>query len=198
MCTVVKAEYLAFERSSETKHEFIDGFVYAMSGASRSHNLITNYTSALLINQLQGQPCEVYPSDMRVKVEATGLYTYTDISIVCGEVQLAGDEFDTLLNPVLIIEVLSPTTESYDRGKKFHHYQQLESLREYVLIAQDSPRIERFLRQNGGTWVLTNVTGLDGRLQLASIDAALALADVYQKVTFEADAPGTTIPQRND
>ncbi len=187
---MTEAEYLSFERASEQKHEFLNGHIYAMSGASRAHNLITNYTSATLINQLQGRPCEVYPGDMRIKVEATGLYTYPDISIVCGEVQLADNEFDTLLNPGLIIEVLSPSTESYDRGKKFHHYQQLESLQEYVLIAQDNPRIERFLRQNHGNWLLNNVVGLDASLQLESINTHLALANVYQKLTFEPEDGG--------
>ena len=181
------AEYLAFERDSEIKHEYLDGMIFAMSGASRAHNLICSYTTIHLGNQLQNQPCEIYPADMRVNVEATGLYTYPDLSVVCGEAQLADDEFDTLLNPLLIIEVLSPSTEGYDRGKKFHHYQQLESLREYVLIAQDSPRIERFLRQDDDTWVLTNVTGLENSLPLASVDAALSLAEVYQKVTFAPD-----------
>jgi Uma2 family endonuclease len=187
---MTEAEYLAFERSSETKHEFLDGTIYAMAGASLSHNRICAHTIIRLGMQLQDGPCEVIPGDMRLKVEATGLYTYPDISVVCGDTQLVEGEFDTLLNPVLIVEVLSPSTESYDRGKKFHHYQQLESLQEYVLIAQDSPRIERFLRQDDGTWILTNVTGMDGSLQLASIQAVLKLADVYERVTFEADNDG--------
>ncbi len=185
--TMTEAEYLAFERASEFKHEFLDGQIYAMTGASRAHNLICSYTLVTLGNQLRDRPCEIYPSDMRVKVAATGLHTYPDISVVCGDAQLADDSFDTLLNPVLIIEVLSPSTERYDRGKKFQHYRQLDSLREYVLIAQDSPRIERFLRQADNSWNLTDVTGLDASLQLSSIDAALALADVYAKVTFEPE-----------
>lgn len=187
---MTEAEYLAFERASDTKHEFLDGHVYAMSGASRVHNLICSYIAANIANQTRNHPLEVYMCQMRLKVEATGLYTYPDISIVCGEAQLADGEFDTLLNPVLIIEVLSPSTERYDRGKKFHHYQQLPSLQEYILIAQDSPRIERFLRQDDDTWLLTNVTGLESSLPLASVDAALALAEVYQKVTFEAEDTG--------
>jgi Uma2 family endonuclease len=182
---MTEAEYLAFERASEIKHEFLDGEVFAMAGASRAHNLICSYAMINLGNQLQDQPCEIYPGDMRVKVAATGLQTYPDISVVCGDAQLVQDEFDTLLNPVLIIEVLSSSTERYDRGKKFWHYRQLESLREYVLIAQDSPHIERFLRQDDNTWVLTDVSGLDASLRLASIAAVLSLAAVYEKVTFE-------------
>ena len=182
-----EAEYLAFERDSEIKHEYLDGMMYAMSGASQAHNLIVTYTATSIGTQTRNQPIEIYICQMRVNVEATGLYTYPDLSLVCGEAQLADDKFDTLLNPVLIIEVLSPSTERYDRGKKFHHYQQLESLQEYVLIAQDSPRIERFFRQDDDTWVLTNVTGLENSLPLASVDAALSLAQVYQKVTFESE-----------
>jgi Uma2 family endonuclease len=161
-----------------------------MAGASDPHNLICASTIASLYHQARGQQCSVRASDMRVKIEATGLHTYPDISVVCSESRFADDEFDTLLNPIVVLEILSPSTERYDRGKKFHHYQQLESLREYVLIAQDSPRIERFLRQDDGTWNLTDVSGMDGSLQLASIDAVLKLADVYQKVTFEADDDG--------
>jgi Uma2 family endonuclease len=200
MCSKVmtEAEYLAFEQTSEIKHEFLNGYAYPLHGARtettigtcNAHSLICAYTIIGLGIQLRGGPCAVRASDMRVKVEATGLYTYPDISVVCGEARFLPDVFDTLLNPVLIIEVLSPSTERYDRGKKFHHYQRLESLREYVLIAQDSPHIERFLRQDDGTWILTNVTGMDASLQLASVDAALALADVYEKVTFEAEDSG--------
>ena len=187
---MTEAEYLAFERASDIRHEYLDGHVYAMTGASRAHNLISTYTAASLINQLRGRPCEVYASDMRVRVSATGLYTYPDVTVVYGNPQFADSALDTLLNPVLVIEVLSPSTESYDRGKKFQHYRQLESLREYVLISQDSPRVERFLRQDDGTWLLTDAAGLDASLELASVACTLALAEVYEKVTFEAeDAP---------
>ncbi len=184
---MTEAEYLAFERASDIRHEYLDGHVYAMTGASRAHNLISTYTAASLINQLRGRPCEVYASDMRVRVSATGLYTYPDVTVVCGNPQFADSALDTLLNPVLVIEVLSPSTESYDRGKKFQHYRQLESLREYVLISQDSPRVERFLRQDDGTWLLTDAAGLDASLELASVACTLALAEVYEKVTFESE-----------
>lgn len=184
---MTEAEYLAFERASDIRHEYLDGHVYAMTGASRAHNLISTYTAASLINQLRGRPCEVYASDMRVRVSATGLYTYPDVTVVCGNPQFADSALDTLLNPVLVIEVLSPSTESYDRGKKFQHYRQLESLREYVLISQDSPRIERFLRQDDGTWLLTDAAGLDASLELASVACTLALAEVYEKVTFQSE-----------
>jgi Uma2 family endonuclease len=186
---MTEAEYLAFERTSEIKHEYLDGQIYAMTGASQAHNQICFNVGGILYGQLSQKPCQGYPSDMRVKVQATGLYTYPDLSVVCGDSQLADGEFDTLLNPTLIIEVLSPSTESYDRGKKFQHYRQLESLQDYVLIAQDSPRIERFTRQTDDTWLLTDAVGMDAALDLPSIGCTLTLADVYQKVTFEADDP---------
>ena len=185
-----EAEYLEMEQASEIKHEYLNGYAYAMAGASDEHNLICAYTLANLIFQLRGQPCSVRPSDMRVKILATGFYTYTDISVVCGEPQFADDEFATLLNPVLIVEVLSPSTEMIDRGRKFQHYRQLESLREYLLIAQDSPRIERFLRQDDNTWNLADATGLDASIELPSIGCTLVLADVYEKVTFPVDNLG--------
>jgi Uma2 family endonuclease len=181
---MTEAEYLEFERASEWKHEFIDGEVLAMTGASRAHNLICTTTSFLLYSQLRGRSCEIYSTDMRVKVEATGLYTYPDISVVCGDPQFADDEFDTLLNPTVLIEVLSPSTERYDRGRKFQHYRELPSLREYVLIAQDSPRIERYLRQKDGVWQFTDAKEPEASLELTSIGCTLALAEVYEQVDF--------------
>ena len=145
---MTEAEYLDFERASEFKHEFLAGEVFAMTGASRAHNLMSVNVITTLKNQLRGRPCEIYPGDMRVAVKATGLYTYPDISVVCGEAQFADDQLDTLLNPTVIIEVLSPSTERDDRGKKFQNYREIVALEEYVLIAQDSPRIERFLLQD--------------------------------------------------
>jgi Uma2 family endonuclease len=135
-----------------------------------------------LSRELKPQPCEVYPSDMRVRVSATGLYTYPDVVVVCGEPRLEDDEQDTLLNPSLIIEVLSPSTESYDRGKKFEHYRTLESLVEYLLVAQDEPRVEQFVRQPGGTWLFTATSGRDAVVHLPSLGCSLALAEIYDKV----------------
>jgi Uma2 family endonuclease len=132
-------EYLAIERDSAEKHEYVAGEVVAMAGASRRHNLIQTDTGTSLNVQLRDRPCEVYPSDMRVKVSTLGIYTYPDITVVCGEPDLEDAEQDTLLNPTVIIEVLSPATERYDRGLKFHRYQLIPSLRDYLLIAQDRP-----------------------------------------------------------
>ena len=178
-----EAEYLAFERASETKHEYIDGHVYAMTGGSPAHSLISAYTTISLGTQLQGRPCAVYTSD--VKIKANRDHVYADVSVVCGEPQYK--DKDILLNPVVVIEVLSPTTEKYDRGRKFQQYRQLESMQEYLLIAQDSPHIERYLRQPDNTWLLADAVGLDASLELPSIGCTLKLADVYQKVTFDAD-----------
>ncbi len=154
------------------------------------------YTSVALVNQLRGQPCTVQANDMRVRIQPGGLYTYPDISVVCGESKLADEHFDTLLNPVLIIEVLSKSTEAYDRGTKFQHYRQLESLQEYLLIAQDQARIERFERSAEGQWLLSEAVGLDSSLELHSIPATLSLAEVYEKVRFdEADGSVDKMPE---
>jgi Uma2 family endonuclease len=182
---VTPEAYLEFERASATKHEYFGGKVYAMTGASANHNLIVANTLASLHGQLRKRPCRVYPSDMRVKTQSSILYTYPDISIVCGEHYFEDAERDTLLNPVVIIEVLSPSTERYDRGKKFQHYRTLASLQEYVLIAQDSIRIEHFVRQPNDEWLLSDTTEIDSRVELTSIERHLVLADVYEKVTFE-------------
>lgn len=184
-------QYLEMERASEEKHEFLDGEIYLMSGASRNHNLVVGSTYVSLYTQLRRQPCEVYPSDMRVRAIELDTFTYPDISVVRGESNIVQIEQDTLLNPTVIIEVLSPSTESYDRGKKFQHYRTLESLQEYVLIAQDSPRIERYTRQDGDQWLLTDAAGLDASIELVSIGCTLALADVYEKVNFAESAPET-------
>jgi len=180
-----EAEYLEFERSNDRKHEYFAGNVYAMTGASQDHNRVAGSTFASLYAQLRNRPCDLFSDNMRVKVRGDGLYTYPDLSIVCGKPQLEDTKFDTLLNPALIIEVLSPSTENYDRGEKFRLYRQIDSLQEYLLIAQDTPRIERYLRQPNHEWLLTEVSGLAATLELPSIQCTLALADVYEKVTFE-------------
>jgi Uma2 family endonuclease len=179
-------EYLKFERQSEIKHEYLNGEIFAMSGASERHNLIVFNTIAILHGQLRKRPCKAYPSDMRVRVKGTSFYTYPDISAVCGNAEFEDDVLDTLLNPSTIIEVLSPSTENYNRGKKFQQYRKLDSLQDYLLIAQDSMRIEHYARQ-GEQWILTDVAGADGVVTLASIGCALSLSDVYEKVTFEND-----------
>ena len=143
-------EYLETERKAETKSEYFAGEVFAMAGAGESHNVIVANVIIGLGTQLRGRPCKVYPSDMRVQVAPTGLFTYPDVVVVCGEPKFLDEKRDTLLNPTLLVEVLSDSTEAYDRGQKFEHYRQIESLQEYVLISPAAPKLERFLRQDAG------------------------------------------------
>ncbi len=176
------AEYLAFERAqTDAKHEYVDGEILAMAGASHEHNRIVSNVMGMLYNQLRGRPCDHYGGDMRVKIPATGLYTYPDITALCDEPQFEDEEVDTLLNPSVIIEVLSDTTEAYDRGAKFDHYRSIESLQVYVLIAQDKPQIELFQRQ-ANNWLLSVAKGLEASVRLETIDCELRLSDVYERV----------------
>ena len=178
-------DYLAFERTSAEKHEYLDGEIYQMTGASARHNLIVGNIYASLHSQLRQRPCVVYPSDLRVKISQTELYTYPDISVACNTPQFEDTRQDTLLNPTVIVEVLSPSTENDDPGKKFQHYRTLDSLQEYLLASQDSPRLEHFLRQDNGQWLFSDVTEVDAQLELPSIGCSLLLRDVYEKVSFE-------------
>jgi Uma2 family endonuclease len=190
-------QYLEIERRAEYKSEFLNGEMFAMSGASRAHNLIATNVSSSLHAQLRGRPCETYASDMRVKVSVTGLYTYPDVVVVCGEAEFEDAHVDTLLNPTVIVEVLSPSTEAYDRGEKFAQFRNLASLREYVLIAQDRPRIERFRRSEGQDWLFSAVDGLEETAHLTAIGCELALTDVYERVQFPAAGdmePAATSP----
>jgi Uma2 family endonuclease len=179
---VTPEEYLTREREAETRSEFFAGEIFAMAGASEEHNTIAFNVAGELHSQLKGRPCRGYSGDMRVRVSETGLYTYPDVVIVCGEPLFEDERRDTLLNPTLIVEVLSPTTEAYDRGEKFIQYRRLESLREYVLIAQNRIHIERFLRQPDQQWLLSEASNPDDVVVLSSIGCQLALSDVYDRV----------------
>ena len=179
-------EYLALERQAEAKSEYLNGELFAMSGASRRHNLITVNIAAGLHAQLRQRPCEVYTSDMRLKVSPTGPYTYPDVVVACETPQFEDADLDTLLNPTLIVEVLSRSTEDYDRGGKFEHYRSLDSLREYLLVAQERCHIVRYTREPEHTWLLSETTRFDDRLRLASVGAELPVADMYAKVRFDA------------
>jgi Uma2 family endonuclease len=175
-------EYLASERKAEYKSEYFNGEMFAMSGASeRRVNIVANLMY-LLVGQLRGRPCKAYASDLRVRVSPTGLYTYPDVVVVCGQPQFADDQRDTLLNPTLIVEVLSESTKDYDRGGKFEHYRTLDSFSEYVLIAQDRYHVEHFVRQPDKRWLLAETNRLEDTFHLSSIDCDLALAEVYDKV----------------
>ena len=159
-----------------------------MSGASREHNLISLNLGGELREQLKDRPCEVYTTDMRVGVPS-GLYTYPDVVVVCGDPKFEDDEVDILLNPLVLIEVLSKSTADFDRGTKFKHFRQITSLREYVLVDQTSAQIEHFVLGSDGKWALTEIAGLDKTLSLDSIGCQVPLAEVYRKVTFPADGP---------
>lgn len=175
-------EYLAFERQNEIRHEYVDGEVVAMSGASRAHGRISWNIAGALYPQLEKASCEGFVSDMRVRLPAAERYTYPDIVVVCGEPRFEDDELDTLLNPTLIIEILSPSTEDQDRGRKLFHYRSIPSLQVILLVAQDRVHVEQLARQPDGSWRLTESDDRDEVLDLAAIGARLALADVYRRV----------------
>lgn len=179
-------DYLAAERDALDRHEYFDGEVFQMAGASDEHNTINGNAYASLHFQLKKRDCKVYQSDMRVHIPKTGLYTYPDIAAVCENPEFLPDEkFDTLTNPILIIEVLSDSTEGYDKGVKFDNYRSLDSLREYVLISQNSKRVIRYTKQTNGSWILMDFIGEKTEIELASIECALTMEDIYDKVDFE-------------
>ena len=185
--TYTPQEYLERERLAERKSEYRYGQIVAMSGASRKHNLIALNLGGELRQQLRGGSCETYVADMRVKVSPTGLYTYPDVVVACGEIRFEDGHIDTLLNPIVLIEVLSPSTEAYDRAEKFEHYRRLDSLREYVLVSQDRMRVERYVRR-GDAWERTELTGPDELLTIAAVDCTIRLADIYERVAFSPDS----------
>jgi Uma2 family endonuclease len=180
--------YLAAERKAQFRHQYVNGEIYAMPGGSRQHVRIVSNIDTVLNNELDDRDCEVYPIDMRVRVNPTGeyMYTYPDLSVVCGEPRFEDGHLDTLLNPKIIIEVLSPSTTPFDRGEKFRLYSQIASLAEYWLIAQDRVHVERHQRQADGTWLLTEWDRLDDVADLPSVGAKLALAQVYRRVKFDS------------
>jgi Uma2 family endonuclease len=175
-------EYLAQERLADFRSEYYRGEVFAMAGASYEHTLIKDNVAGETRTLLKDGPCRVLTSDMRVKVVATGLYTYPDIVIVCEELHFEDDVFDTLLNPRALVEVLSDSTEKYDRGAKAAQYRQIPSLQEYVFIAQDQMRVERYVRQPNGTWVLTEFSDATGAFEFGSVPVRIPLAEVYRGV----------------
>lgn len=177
---VTPDQYLTRERQARTKSEYLGGFVVAMTGASRRHNYITLDIAVELHRQLRDTSCDLFVTDMRVKVSETGDYTYPDVVVACGDVQFEDAEIDTLLTPTVIVEVLSPSTEANDRGAKFAGYRRLPTLQEYVLVAQDRPSVEHYARQ-GEQWVLTAVTDLDAAVSLAAIGCELRLRDIYRR-----------------
>ena len=180
---LTEAEYLVIERAAEFRSEFYAGKMFAMAGTSHQHNEVKDNLIVELGSQLKGGSCRTYSSDMRVKVSRTGLYTYPDIVIVCGPPKFEDHtELDTLLNPQVVIEILSKSTAGYDRGKKFLHYQRLASVMEYVLVSQDRMRVERLVRQPDETWVLTTFEDPTGEFSLATVPVRVPMAEIYRGV----------------
>ncbi len=179
-------QYLALERTAAYKSEYFRGEVFAMAGASPTHVLIVSNIVAALHGQLRRRPCTVYSADLRVAAPASGLYTYPDVIAVCGDLKFDDDHADTLLNPTLIIEVLSESTKDYDRGGKFAQYRKIPSFAEYVLVAQDEYHVEHFVKQSEAGWFLTETNRSEDTLTLSSIQCTLSLNDVYEKVQFPA------------
>ena len=177
-------EYLEIERKAEFRSEYHAGEMFAMAGARQAHNLVNGNTYRDLANQLRHTRCQVYSNEMRVRIPAADLYTYPDIVVVCDQPQFADEEFDTLLNPVVLVEVLSPSTEAYDRGKKFEYYGSLPSLREYLLLATEYMHADLFTREPGGKWILSSASGIEESIVFSSIPCRLALKDLYEKVEF--------------
>lgn len=182
---MTKAEYLEFLSNSELKYEYIRGEVFAMAGAKPNHNHLTMSLSYLIYASLIGKSCTPFGGDQRLEIEKLDTYFYPDLSVVCGDPQFTDDSLPAIVDPVLIIEVLSPSTESFDRGKKFQMYRQLDSLREYALVSQESARIERFYLNANGIWEFSDTVGLEASITLKSIDCTITLADVYANVVFE-------------
>jgi Uma2 family endonuclease len=181
-------QYLQAERAAEFRSEYYDGHIYAMSGGSYQHAQIIGGLVRELGSALKKRPCSVIPSDLRLRVSPEGLYAYPDVVVICGDPRFADDRKDTLLNPTLIVEVLSPSTEAYDRGFKSAQYRTLASLEEYVLVSQAEPRVEVFRRQPGGHWLLSEAIGLEAVCGFESLDCGVPLADIYDKVTFSPDS----------
>ncbi|HLK58201.1 MAG TPA: Uma2 family endonuclease [Chthonomonadaceae bacterium] len=177
-------EYLELERAAEFKSEFWNGQIVAMSGGSREYSTIIVNLTAEVGTQLKGKPCRAFSNDTKVRTGPLTLFVYPDLSVVCGEPRFHDEQGDVLLNPTLVFEVLSPSTEAVDRGKKFEGYRRIASFTDYVLIAQDEPYIEHYSRQSETQWLLTTITGLDASLSLPAIGCTLALAEIYDRVEF--------------
>ena len=182
-------EYLARERSAPHKSEYYRGQIFAMAGASPNHNRLVRNLLTQLDAQLRGSGCEVFPSDLRLYCPA-GLITYPDAQVVCGPLAFLDEQQDTITNPTLIVEVLSKSTERYDRGQKFELYRGLLTLKAYVLVSYREPLVERFIRQTEGGWLLTEAKGLESTIDLSVIAAQLSLAEVYRGVSFPVPPPG--------
>jgi Uma2 family endonuclease len=191
---LTEEQYVLRERAAAGKSEFLHGRVFAMSGGSPRHNLLIANVTRALGEAVRDRPCVVLSSDQRVCIEATGLYTYPDVTLVCGPLRVHSRFDDTLLNPTVVVEVLSPSTEAYDRGAKFAHYRRIESLREVVLVSQDERVVEHYARQTDGSWRLTTWTERQA-VEMPALESSLALDAVYEKVDLVAGEPAAGSPR---
>jgi Uma2 family endonuclease len=180
---ITPEEYLMIERIAPYKSEYYDGEIFALAGANDNHNAISVNIVVTLHLALKGKRCFVYTNDMRLRVSSKK-YTYPDVMVVCGKKQFLDEKHDTLLNPILIAEVLSHSTETYDRGDKFASYRTIPTFQEYLLVAQDRPHVEKFNKNAEGLWVLSEASGMEGMIELTSIRCTLPLSDIYAEVEF--------------
>lgn len=181
-------QYLEIDRKADHRSEYVNGEILAMAGASREHNLIVTNLVRELSTRLRGCPCETYSNDMRVKISSVR-FTYPDVTVGCEPLEFADGSLDILLNPVVIMEVLSPSTEANDRGWKFAHYRRLATLKDYVLLSQYQPQVEHYTRHEMDLWILQEISGLSGVLRLPSIGCELSLAEIYERVEFPPEPP---------
>ena len=183
---ISEEDYLTMEEVSPVKHEYFDGEIFQMAGASERHNNIAGNIYGELYVQMKKRPCKVYQNDMRLYIEKDGIYVYPDVMVVCGKPEIKKyKSLDNILNPVLIVEVLSDSTADYDKGAKFEQYRTIESFKEYLLVSQDAKQITRYTKQPDGSWVLMDFIGEKTEVELSSIESTLAMEDIYDKVDFE-------------
>jgi Uma2 family endonuclease len=191
---LTSSEYLRIERAAENRSEYFNGEMFAMAGNSPRHSLIASNINGLFWSQLRDRRCVAYDRNLRIRVPSSGLYTYSDVVVVCGPLEFDDDRKDTIVNPTLIVEILSPTTEAYDRGQKFDQYRQLASLRDYLLVSQKEASVERRAKNADGTWTPIEIASLEGTVACESIDASLPLSEIYRGVEFSVSLPNP--PQR--
>jgi Uma2 family endonuclease len=182
-------EYLAFERVSKEKHEYFQGKLVAMAGASLIHNRLVANLLGEIREALKNKPCEILPSDIRVSTPSRESYMYPDAVIVCGQPEMEDDKIDTLKNPVVIFEILSPSTEDHDRGRKFFFYRQIPSFKEYILVDSTKSFVEISRREENGAWKFETISDPDGQLFISSIGISIPMAEVYRNVSFQTEAP---------
>jgi Uma2 family endonuclease len=180
-------EYIEFDKNSEARWEYFDGMVVTMSGGTLTRNRIARNLTTSLTNKLAGRGCEVLPADMRIKVPKAPPYRYADVVVVCGEPVIESIQgLDVLVNPRLIVEILSESTEAYDRGKKFLSYQSIDSFEEYLLVAQDRPYVTHYVRQADGSWLRSDIEGIESEIELVTIPCRIKLSEIYALVDFSA------------